>query len=409
MNRTVQKAGIAFAVAFGAMSAITPAVAQPATAQHWVATWTTSPQAGNWEDEFDNQTVRMTVHTSLGGSRVRIEISNAFGAHSLSIGAADVALAAKGAGIVPGSDHALRFGGSPSVIIPPGALEVSDPVDLRVPAESNLAVSIYVPEHTGPATKHFLGLHTTYISGKGDFVTSEDLPTQWKTTSYYWLSAIDVEAAADSHAIVAFGDSITDGFHSTLDKNMQWPSQLAARLQANPATKHLAVDNEGIGGNRVLHDAVIFGPNALARMDRDVLAQDGVKYLTVLESINDLGFPHAVGGHGDQEVTADQLIAGLKQIIVRAHAHGIQVFGCTLTPYKGADYYSAEGEVKREAINHWIRTSGAFDGVIDFDKAVRDPNYPERMLLSYDSGDHLHPNDAGYRAMANAVPLSLFR
>jgi lysophospholipase L1-like esterase len=385
-----------------------PASAQEVAGPHWVATWGAAPQAGNWQDEFQNQTVRMIVHTSLGGSGIRVQISNAFGHRSLKIGAAHVALSAGGAKIISGSDHPLTFSGLSSVVIPPGALEVSDPVELHVPALSNLVVSIYVPGHTEPATKHFLGLHTTYISGSGNFTASETFPAKWTSSSYFWLAGVDVEASRQSHAIVAFGDSITDGFHSSLDKNMQWPSQFSARLQANAATSHLAVVNEGIGGNRVLHDAKLYGINALARFDRDVLAQDGVRYLTVLESINDLGFPHAVGGHGDQEVTAQQLIAGLKQIILRAHAHGILVLGCTLTPYQGADYYSVEGEAKREAINHWIRTSGAFDGVIDFDKAVRDPRHPERMLAAYDSGDHLHPNDAGYQAMAKSIDLSMF-
>lgn len=398
-----------FLLVFGGAFVFAPSGVAAQPAHHWVATWTTAPQAGNWQDEFHNQTVRMIVHTSVGGSRIRVEFSNAFGKRSLRIGAAHIALAGKGTATVPGSDRSLTFEGSPSIVIPPGALEVSDVVDLHFSPLSNLAVSVYVPEQTGPATKHLLGLHTAYISGPGNFVASADMPAQWETTSYYWISGIDVEVSASAHTIVAFGDSITDGFQSEGNGNMQWPSQLAARLQANPSTEALAVANEGIGGNRVLHDALPFGPNALARFDRDVLAQPGVKYMIVLEGINDLGFPHDKrGGHGAQEVTAKQLIAGLKQLISRAHAHGIKVFGGTLTPYQGADYYSAEGEAKREAINEWIRTSGAFDGVIDFDEAVRNPKNPKRILPSYDSGDHLHPNDAGYKAMADAVPLLLF-
>jgi lysophospholipase L1-like esterase len=205
---------------------------------------------------------------------------------------------------------------------------------------------------------------------------------------------------------VTLGDSITDGFASTIDANSQWPSQLAARLRANPVTAHLAVANEGIGGNRILHDVI--GPNALERLDRDVLARDGVKYMIVLESINDLGWPHQPGAHESQEVTAQQLMAALQQIIDRAHAHEIKVLGGTLTPYEGANYYSEEGEAKRETVNRWIRTSGAFDGVIDFAASVRDQSNPRRFLRTYDSGDHLHPNDAGYKAMADAIDLSLF-
>lgn len=376
------------------------------TARHWVATWMTAPLAGSPTDVFRNQTIRMVVHASIGGNRLRVEFSNAFGKRDIVIGAAHVAIQAKGASIVPGSDRALKFNGSPSATIPPGALFESDPVNLRFPPLSALAVSIYVPAATGPATLHPLGLQATYISGPGNFTSARTMPYKWITHSWYWVSGVDVEATAGTHAIVALGDSITDGYNSTTNANRSWPAQLAARLQANPATAHLAVVNVGISGNRILHDNI--GPNALERFDRDVLARDGVKYLVVLEGINDLGFPYLPGAFGQQEVSAEDVIAGLRQIIDRAHAHGIKVFGCTLTPYKGAVYYSEEGEKKREAINHWIRTSGAFDGVIDFDKATRDPKHPLRYLPAYDSGDHLHPGDAGYKAMAEAVPLSLF-
>lgn len=393
---------IVFAVAIPMFISAAPQRAN----EHWVATWMTSPMEGTWSESFQNQTVRMIAHVSLGGSRVRVEFSNAFGKDALTIGAAHVGIQQKDAAIVPGSDRALKFGGSPSVTIPPGALALSDAVDLNVAPLSNLAVSVYVPEQTEPATYHGSGLHTTYISGTGNFTAEQDMSSQWTTASYYWLSSVDVQAGADSGAIVAFGDSITDGAHSSVDANMQWPSQLAARLQKNAATSKLAVVNAGIGGNRILHD--VTGPNALARLDRDVIARDGVKYLIVLESINDLGWPHQPAAHGSQEVTAEQLIAGLQQIIDRAHAHGIKVFGATLTPYEGANYYSEEGEQKREAINRWIRTGGAFDGVVDFDAATRDPDNPKRFLAANDSGDHLHPNDTGYTAMASAIDLSLF-
>ncbi|HUA86396.1 MAG TPA: SGNH/GDSL hydrolase family protein [Bryobacteraceae bacterium] len=408
MRRNIQVASRLLVVVL--VSALVPVslyAAPQQTTEHWVATWMASPMAGAWDEEFQNQTVRMVVHVSLGGSRVRVEFSNAFGQESLTIGAAHVGIQAADAAIVAGSDRALKFDGSTTVTIPPGALEVSDPVELDVPALSNLAVSVYVPEKTGPATYHASGLHTTYISGPGNFAGDQDMASQWTAGAYYWLSGVDVEGGADSSAIVAFGDSITDGAHSSMNENMQWPSQLAERLQKDPATSKLAVVNAGIGGNRILHD--VSGPNALARLDRDVIARDGVKYLIVLESINDLGWPHEAAAHGTQEVTAEQLIGGLQQIIDRAHAHGIKVFGATLTPYEGANYYSQEGEEKREAINRWIRTSGAFDGVVDFDAAVRDPDHPGRFLPACDSGDHLHPNDTGYKAMAGAIDLSLFR
>lgn len=390
-----------------ALSLSSASAKSPEATEHWVCTWAASPMPGTWADEFQNQTVRMVVHVSLGGNRIRVELSNAFGAHSLTIGSAHVGIQQKGDAIKRGSDRALTFGGAPSVTIPPGAPEFSDPVDLNVTPSSNLVVSIYLPEKTEPATYHQLALHTTYISGPGDFTALESMQTRWTTSSYYWLSAIDVEADTRSSGIITLGDSITDGFASTVDSNQQWPSQLAARLQADPVTADLAVANEGIGGNRILHDVI--GPNALERLDRDVLARDGVKYMIVLESINDLGWPHQPGAHQSQEVTAQQLIAGLQQIISRAHAHSIKIFGGTLTPYQGANYYSDEGETKREIINRWIRTSAAFDGVIDFAAAVRDPSNPHRFLPAYDSGDHLHPNDAGYKAMADSINLALFR
>lgn len=381
--------------------------ASPAAPAHWVSTWMAAPMAASPRDVFRNQTLRMIVHTSLGGKQVRVEFSNAFGVRPLVIGAAHVALRARGAAIVSGSDRTLLFDGSPSVTIPPGALELSDPVNLEVPAAADLAVSLYVPGATGPATVHPLALQTGYISGAGDFTAAETLPYKWTTSAWYWLSAVDVEAPGDAHAIVAFGDSITDGYASTPNANRRWPNLLAARFETgSDGGPNLAILDAGISGNRVLHD--VAGPSALERFDRDVLGRDGVKYLLVLEGINDLGAPYEPGGHGQQEVTARELIAGLRQLIDRAHAHGIEVFGCTLTPYEGAPYYSAVGEARREAVNRWIRSGGAFDGVIDFDAAVRDPAHPRRFLPAYDSGDHLHPSDAGYQAMADAVNLSLF-
>jgi lysophospholipase L1-like esterase len=398
-------AGLALTLALALMPAGAFA-AQRSGGEHWVATWMAAPLEGTSRDVFRNQTVRMIVHTSIGGKRVRVEFSNAFGKESLFIGAAHLAISSQNAAIVPGSDRALTFDGSASVTVPPGALEVSDPVDLDVAASSDLAVSIYVPEAADPATMHPLGLQTTYISAAGNFTGAETMPYKWTALAWYWLSGVDVEADAGTGSIVALGDSITDGANSTPNTNRRWPNQLASRLLANPATAHLAVVNAGISGNRILHD--IYGPNALARFDRDVLARAGLKYLIVLEGINDLGFPHAPGAHGQEAVTAQEAIGGLRQIIDRAHAHGIKVFGGTLTPYEGAPYYSKEGEAEREAVNQWIRTSGAFDGVIDFDAAVRDPVHPLRFLPAYDSGDHLHPGDAGYKAMADAIDLKLF-
>jgi lysophospholipase L1-like esterase len=373
--------------------------------QHWVGTWGTSPEAGT--TAFSNQTLRLVVHTSVAGDDVRIRISNAYGTTSLVIGAAHIALRSTGAQIVPDSDRVLTFSGQPSITIPPGALIVSDPVELAVPALGDLAVSVYLSGNTGPATFHAEGKQTSYISPTGDFTGSIALPTGSTTLSSFFLANVEVKGSDDARAIVTLGDSITDGTASTPDSNHRWPNFLADRLQATHHDQDVGVLDQGISGNRILHD--IAGTNALARLDRDVLSQTGVKYVTVLLGINDIGFS-GIPAFSSQAVSADDIIAGLTQIIERAHAKGLKVFGCTLTPFEGTfpGYYTPAGEVKREAVNEWIRTSGAYDTVIDLDKAIRDPSHPTRMLPAYDSGDHLHQNDAGYQAMANSIDLSLF-
>ncbi len=373
--------------------------------QHWVGTWVTSPESGT--TSFNSQTLRLIVHVSLGGDDIRIRLSNAYGTTSLTIGAAHIALRSTGAQIVPDSDRVLTFSGQSSITIPQGALIVSDPVELAVPALGDLAVSVYLPGNTGPATFHAEGKQTSYISPTGDFTGSIALPTSSTTLSSFFLTNVEVKASNDGRAIVTLGDSITDGTASTPDSNHRWPNFLADRLQASHHDQDLGVLDQGISGNRILHD--IAGTNALARLDRDVLSQTGVKYVTVLLGINDIGFS-GIPAFSSQVVSADDIIAGLTQIIERAHARGLRIYGCTLTPFEGTfpGYYTPEGEVKRETVNEWIRTSDAYDAVIDFDKAVRDPSHPTRMLAAYDSGDHLHPNDAGYMAMANAIDLSLF-
>jgi lysophospholipase L1-like esterase len=376
-------------------------------ATNWVATWGSSPvaplPANNTNPGFTNQTVRMIVHTSVGGSQVRVRLSNAFGTDPLSIGAVHIALRSKDSSTAPGSDHALTFGGSGTVTIPPGALSLSDPVKLDVPAMGNLVVSVFLPGPTGQATWHPAAHETTYISKPGDFSAQADMPVDRTVASWFYLTDVEVATPKPTFAIVTLGDSITDGTNSTTGANRRWPNFLSQRL----AEKHmsLAVVDQGIGGNRILHD--LTGPNALERFDRDVLAQTGVGYVTVLLGINDIG--HSTTGTPPQPVTADELIAGHKQMIERAHAMGLRIVGCTLTPYEGASYFSPEGETKREAINEFIRHGGAYDGAIDFDAATRDPQHPTKFLPTYDSGDHLHPNDAGYQAMANAIDLSLFK
>jgi lysophospholipase L1-like esterase len=346
----------------------------------------------------------MVVHTSIGGRRARVELSNAFGTGPLRIGSAHVALRDKESAIVPASDHALTFSGNASFTIPPGAEVISDPVDLDIPKLGDLAISVYVPGEVAVPTSHLTGLHTTYISKTGDFTNAPSIADATKSQAWYWISSVDVLAPPETRLIVAYGDSITDGATSTPDADSSWPSQLAQRLLANKATANVAIVNQGISGNRVLSDGA--GVSALARFDRDVLAQPGIQWLIVMEGINDIGL--GARAPGPDAVTVGDLIAAHKQIIERAHMRGIKVIGATLTPFAGATYYSDEGEATREALNQWIRSGKAYDAVIDFDAAVRDPENPKQIRAAYNIRDHLHPNDAGYKAMAEAFDLSIF-
>jgi lysophospholipase L1-like esterase len=379
-----------------------------------VGTWTASaqhpepPLAQANPAQFDNQTIRQVIRTSVKGSKVRIRLSNEFGTTSITVGAASLARHYQGAEIMGGTERKLTFAGQSSVTIPAGAPMLSDPVELDFPAQSSLAVSLYLPKLTVANTFHSLGLSTSYVSPPGDYSDAVAMPTASTTLSWFFLTAATVEADKKNAAIVTIGDSITDGYASTPDTNQRWPNLLAARLQAERDLRHLSVLNQGISGNRTLFDFI--GPNALARFDRDVLSVPGVKYVILLEGINNIGIP---GGFGrpEESVSAAEIIAAHKQLIDRAHERGLLIYGATLTPFEGTifpGYYTPEGEVKRQAVNQWIRSSGAFDAVIDFDKAIRDPANPTRMLPAYDSGDHLHPNDAGYKAMANFIDLALF-
>jgi lysophospholipase L1-like esterase len=375
-------------------------------AAKWVGTWASSPlldgHAKPAEAALTRATLREVVHVSIGGDMVRVRFSNLYGTSPLVIGAAEIAQTLKGAEIVAGTGKALTFHGMPSVSIPPGALAVSDPAPFKFAPLSDVTVSFYLPSPSGPVTEHELGNATSYHA-KGNVVSSAGLDAPTTLTSWEYLNGIDTLAAAGAGAVITIGDSITDGAKSTLDTNQRWPDELARRLQADPKYRNLAVLNEGISGNQILRDGA--GPNALARFDRDVIAQNGGKYLLILEGINDIGRLH---GFPDSGLTAADLISALNQMIVRAHAHGIAVIGCTLTPYHGAGYYTDNGEAIRKAVNDWIRNGGAFDGVVDFEATVRDPNHPDTFLPADDPGDHLHPNDAGYKAMGDAIDLKLF-
>ena len=357
---------------------------------------------------LSNQTVRMILRTSIGGRRARVKLSNAFGSTPVLVGAAHIAKRGTGSAIVAGSDRALTFAGKASFTMMPGVVVVSDPVDVDVPALGDLAVSLYLPSDTGAPTSHATALHTTYVSTEGDFTGQSDFPLAGTSLQYYWVSSVEVDAPADAVAIVAFGDSITDGARSTPDTNNSWPALLAARLGGDKTTANIAVINEGIGGNRLFTDAAgLAGVSALARLDRDAFSHPNVGWLMILEGINDIGT--LASTTATTSITKDELIWVLQQVIVRAHAHGIKVIGCTLTPYEGAGYARENGEAIRSAVNEWIRKSGAFDAVVDFEAATRDPNNPKRFKPEFDPGDHLHPNDLGYKAMADAVDLSVFK
>jgi lysophospholipase L1-like esterase len=411
-----------------ALFASDPALrAQSGSADHWVGTWATAvvprdphppvppqvvpalppgqpapalapPQPAL---NFLDQTIRQIVHTSLGGGRVRVVVSNAFGTAPLVVGAAQVALRNKGAAIVPGSSHVLTFSARAATTVPPGAVAVSDPVALNVPALSDLAVDLYLPGDTGastsPLTMHQGAQQTNYVSATGNHAGETDLPVMTTTRSWFFLSRVEVSAPAQAAAIIALGDSITDGTASSVDGNARWPDVLARRLAADHVS--LGVLNLGIAGNRLLLDGA--GPNALSRIDRDVFAQSGAAYAVVFEGINDIR-------RTTPPVAVDDLILAHRQIIARAHSAGLKVYGVLLMPFE-PNQWSAENEAKRQALNSWIRTGQMYDGVIDFDAVVRDPAAPTKIVERYDSGDHLHPNDAGYLAMGQAVSLDLFK
>jgi lysophospholipase L1-like esterase len=409
---------LALTVGFAGPSSL---MAQGAASSHWVGTWESSPQP-IWGPDFFaglkyprnlwNQTVRQTARVSIGGSRLRVVLSNEYGDSPVTIGDAHVALADKGSAIVPGSDRPLTFGGNTTVTIPPGAPVLSDPVELAIAPLGSVAISLFIPDVTPVTTWHNDARQTAFLVA-GNKVGETDFKPDASVTARVFASQILVDAPAAARAIVTFGDSITDGDGSTVDAIHRWPDFLAARfVEAGGAP--VGVLNAGISGAKLLKDRM--GTNALARFDRDALSVPGVDTVVVMIGINDIGWPGGVLSPNDPPVSVDDLIAGYRQLIAQAHARNIRIIGVTLTPFEDTFkvvnpaldyYYNPEKEKTRQAVNQWIRESKEFDGVIDFDSLARDPKRPSHIQANFDSGDHLHPNDAGYKVMADSIDLQL--
>jgi lysophospholipase L1-like esterase len=386
-------------------------------AESWVASWAAAqmiPEPNNAlpADNLSGATLRQIVHLSTGGSTLRLRVSNAFGTaplHLIAVHVAHPQSAASGR-IDPNSDLAVTFGERADVLIPAGAEYSSDPVKYAVAPLSDLAITMQIDGSPEQQTGHPGSRATSYLAA-GASVSALELPAAQPIEHWYFLSGVDVGVKSDAAAVVALGDSITDGHGATTDGNDRWPDVLAARLQHNAATRQISVLNAGIGGNRLLADGA--GPNALARFDRDVLARAGVRYLIVLEGINDIGTltRTKAASEAQHDELVRQLIEAYRQITLRARAHGIRVIGATILPFTGSDFYhpGPANEADRKSVNAWIRAPGHFDAVIDFDQVAADPAHPDHLRADYDIGDHLHPSPAGYRAMADAIPLELFR
>lgn len=390
----------------------------------WIATWTASPEPAEPDPNqpilnLRDQTVRERVRISVGGSQIRIRLSNEYGSSPLLVGAVTVGVPKDPATIKSGSIKAVTFGGRNSVTIPADAPAISDPVALTVAYGAEISISLYFPKRVTTPTWHALALKRAVVSPQGDHSDDETILGGTEASRSMFVSAVLVPAQRSQRLVVAFGDSIVDGDGSTADADRNWPNDLIRRLEKTPDGSKLAVVNEGIAGNRLLGDGPLasLGISALARFDRDALSMPGVTHIVLLEGINDLGFPGAKLGELSLADPADvrnaeDLIGAYRQLIARAHIRGIKLIGSTMTACEGVDipgYYSEAKEATRQAVNKWIRTSHAFDGVIDFDAVLRDPDHPSRLLPRFASEDHLHPNDAGYQAMADAIDLALFQ
>jgi lysophospholipase L1-like esterase len=413
--------GVALLVGAATMLPAASGAATLAAHSGWVATWAASPMSGTAsataQAGFADQTVRNIIYTSVGGDSLRVQVSNTFGAAPLTVGAVSVGVVLDGAQLVLGASHAVTFGGSASVTIPAGGQAVSDPLAMRIRPLQELAVDLYLPAATGPATNHSDAQQTGYVASGDHAGDAADTAYTTTDSSWFFLDGLDVRDAAAPGTVVAFGDSITDGYQSQAGSNARWPNYLARRLDAALGGRAPAVVDEGISGNRVLNDSTCFGVSAEARFERDALSQPGVKDVILLEGINDIGFSGEADTGcytpNDPGVTAAQIEAGYLDLIKLAHARGVKIFAGTLTPFAGSNptyggkYGTPAGEALREAVNAWIRGSHAFDGVIDFSRATQDPDDPLYLNPAYNSGDSLHPGDLGYEAMADAIPLRL--
>jgi lysophospholipase L1-like esterase len=404
-----------------------PTEAQRASGTHsWIATWASSPEPVDPDPkepllEIDDQTVRERVRISIGGPQICIRLSNECGSAPVVVGSVTVAAPIDSASIRAGSMQAVTFGGRGSVTIPAGAPVLSDPVAFPVAYGAEISISLYFPKRIATPTMHALALKRAVVSERGDHTRDEKIEPKAVSESSILLGAVLVPAKPNHRLVVAFGDSVTDGDGSTVDADHTWPSELIRRLGRTPGGQQIAVVNMGVAGNHLLGDGVgvsnTFGVSALARFDRDALALPGVTHIVLLEGINDIGFPGTkLGGHylaDPADVrTPEDVIDAYRQLIARAHARGVRIIGATIGPFEGVrlpGYYSESKESTRQAVNRWIRTSGSFDGVIDFDAVLRDPDHPSRLSPALASKDHLHPNDAGYRAMAEAIDRALFR